>query len=223
MRNTTAILGCAHIYLPVIFDVCAEVHGIKKFHVFKNIPVPNLPDMPVKHPGYTIKYHEPGDQFSKAVKNILFGVNGPFAKRKVYEYFKKKFKIEKSDYTTVISNYSTLSPTTECQKGVFIEPGCVISSQTVLGFGITVKRSVSIGHHCEVGAYSEINPGVTISGHVNVGQGVIIGSGAVLRNRITIGENSVIGMGSVVTKDVPPGVVAYGNPCKVIRKNKVRS
>lgn len=35
---------------------------------------------------------------------------------------------------------------------------------------------------------------------------------------ITIGDNSVIGAGSVVTSDIPDNVVAYGVPCKVIRK-----
>ena len=34
---------------------------------------------------------------------------------------------------------------------------------------------------------------------------------------ITTGKNSVIGSGSVVTKDIPPNVLAVGNPCKVIR------
>ena len=35
---------------------------------------------------------------------------------------------------------------------------------------------------------------------------------------MTIGDDSVIGAGSVVTKDIPAGVVAVGNPCKVLRK-----
>lgn len=34
---------------------------------------------------------------------------------------------------------------------------------------------------------------------------------------VTIGQGSVIGAGSVVTKDIPPGVIAVGNPCKVLR------
>lgn len=34
---------------------------------------------------------------------------------------------------------------------------------------------------------------------------------------VTIGDNSVIGAGSVVTKNVPPNVVAVGNPCRVMR------
>ena len=35
---------------------------------------------------------------------------------------------------------------------------------------------------------------------------------------MTIGDGTVIGAGSVVTKDIPSGVLAAGNPCKVIRK-----
>jgi maltose O-acetyltransferase len=37
---------------------------------------------------------------------------------------------------------------------------------------------------------------------------------------VTIGDNVIIGAGSVVTKSIPDNVVAYGNPCKVIRKNE---
>jgi len=35
-----------------------------------------------------------------------------------------------------------------------------------------------------------------------------------------IGKNTIIGAGSVVTKDIPDNVIAYGNPCKVIRDNE---
>lgn len=35
---------------------------------------------------------------------------------------------------------------------------------------------------------------------------------------MTIGDDTVIGAGSVVTKDVPAGVVAVGNPCKILRE-----
>ena len=37
------------------------------------------------------------------------------------------------------------------------------------------------------------------------------------RQGVTIGEGAVIGAGSVVSRDVPPGVLAAGNPCRVIR------
>ena len=53
---------------------------------------------------------------------------------------------------------------------------------------------------------------------VHIGNLVWIGAGVVICPGVSIGDNTVIGAGSVVTKDLPAGVVAYGNPCRVIRK-----
>ncbi|MGO4927094.1 sugar O-acetyltransferase [Fundicoccus sp. Sow4_F4] len=50
-----------------------------------------------------------------------------------------------------------------------------------------------------------------------IADNVWLGSNVVVFGGVSIGENSVIGAGSIVTKDVPANVVAYGNPCKVIR------
>lgn len=55
---------------------------------------------------------------------------------------------------------------------------------------------------------------------VIIGNNVWIGGGAIIMPGVTIGDNVVIGAGSVVTKDVPDNVIAYGNPCRVIRENK---
>lgn len=54
---------------------------------------------------------------------------------------------------------------------------------------------------------------------VIIGDNAWIGGGAVIMPGVTIGDNVVIGAGSVVTKDIPSNVIAYGNPCRVIRKN----
>lgn len=53
---------------------------------------------------------------------------------------------------------------------------------------------------------------------VHIGNRVWVGAGAIILPGVTIGDDSVIGAGSVVTKDVPSGVVAVGNPCRVLRK-----
>lgn len=52
---------------------------------------------------------------------------------------------------------------------------------------------------------------------VSIGNDVWIGGNTVINPGVSIGDNVVIGSGSVVTKDIPSGVVAAGNPCKVIR------
>ncbi len=52
---------------------------------------------------------------------------------------------------------------------------------------------------------------IAIEGNVWLGGGVIVLQG------VTIGENTVVGAGSIVTKDLPPDVVAAGNPASVVR------
>lgn len=53
-----------------------------------------------------------------------------------------------------------------------------------------------------------------------IGNNVWIGGGAIVLPGVTIGDNVVIGAGSVVTKDIPDNVIAYGNPCRVVKENK---
>jgi maltose O-acetyltransferase len=53
---------------------------------------------------------------------------------------------------------------------------------------------------------------------VTIGDNVWIGGGSIICAGVTIGANTTIGAGSVVIKDIPAGVVAVGNPCRVLRK-----
>lgn len=89
--------------------------------------------------------------------------------------------------------------------------------------------------HIYVGDYTMFGPNVTIAtaGHpilpelreqvyqynapVHIGRNCWLGAGVIVVPGITIGDNSVIGAGSIVTKDIPPNVIAVGNPCKILR------
>ena len=53
---------------------------------------------------------------------------------------------------------------------------------------------------------------------VRIGRNCWLGAGVIVMPGVTIGDNSVIGAGSVVTKDIPSGVVAVGNPCRILRE-----
>ncbi|MBQ8254175.1 MAG: sugar O-acetyltransferase [Clostridia bacterium] len=52
---------------------------------------------------------------------------------------------------------------------------------------------------------------------VRIGNNCWLGAGVIVLPGITIGDNTVVGAGSVVTKDLPPNVIAVGNPCRVLR------
>jgi maltose O-acetyltransferase len=53
---------------------------------------------------------------------------------------------------------------------------------------------------------------------VDIGSDVWVGGGAIILPGVRIGSRAVIGAGSVVTRDIPDGVFAAGNPCRVIRE-----
>ena len=112
------------------------------------------------------------------------------------------------------------------------------------GFNITIGRRTFINYDCtlldcnriSIGDEVQIGPGVHIytATHpldatqrrvgwesalpVTIADGVWLGGGAIVCPGVTIGENTVVGAGSVVTRDLPPNVLAVGNPCRVVRK-----
>jgi maltose O-acetyltransferase len=53
---------------------------------------------------------------------------------------------------------------------------------------------------------------------IEIGSDVWVGGGALILAGVRIGSRAVIGAGSVVTRDIPEGVIALGNPCRVVRE-----
>jgi sugar O-acyltransferase (sialic acid O-acetyltransferase NeuD family) len=213
------VLGCAWGYIPVIFDVVCETLGTQRFKIYQNIEVEDLSDSELSKQPYEYTIHSPGQPPDLTQSHFIFGVDGPYAKFSVFSFFEKNFGFLCQHMQNIIHPTAYISSTAIFSHGIFCEPGVIISSQSRIGFGVTIKRGVSIGHHNVIGDYVEINPGVTISGHVQIGRGCIIGVGAIIKNGVSIGENTFIGMGSLVNQDIPPGVVAYGSPCRIIRPN----
>lgn len=114
-----------------------------------------------------------------------------------------------------------------CDYGYNIEVGenfytnhnCVILDGAKVSFG----DNVFVGPDC--GFYTAGHPtdwerrneGLEYAHPITVGNNVWFGGGVRVMPGVTIGDNAVIGSGSVVTKDIPPNVIAAGNPCRVLR------
>lgn len=125
-------------------------------------------------------------------------------------------------------------------ENVYMEPNftCEFGKNITLGndlyinFGCTMLDcgQITIGNNTLIGpnvsmysANHSLDPheriaGALIPNPITIGDRVWIGGGSIILGGVSIGSDSVIGAGSVVVKDIPSGVVAAGNPCRVIRK-----
>ncbi|WP_035984407.1 sugar O-acetyltransferase [Leptolyngbya sp. KIOST-1] len=104
-------------------------------------------------------------------------------------------------------------------KNLYINAHCTIldCNWVTLGDNVLLAPNVQI-----YAAYHPTDPVVRLTGlelaaPITIGSNVWLGGGAIVCPGVTIGDNTTIGAGSVVTKSIPGGVVAVGNPCRVIR------
>jgi sugar O-acyltransferase (sialic acid O-acetyltransferase NeuD family) len=105
-------------------------------------------------------------------------------------------------------------------EGCQVLANAAVAAQARLEEAVIVNTSASVDHECRIGRGAHIGPGAVLAGCVSVGEFSFIGTGAVVLPRIRIGKNVVIGAGAVVTRDVPDGMLSYGNPARIVRKNE---
>jgi sugar O-acyltransferase (sialic acid O-acetyltransferase NeuD family) len=103
-------------------------------------------------------------------------------------------------------------------EGTVVMQGAIIQSGVQIGRHCIVNTGASVDHECTIEDYVHISPHCTLCGNVEVGEGTWIGAGSTVIPGVRIGKWSIIGAGSVVTKDIPDGVLAVGNRCKIIKQ-----
>lgn len=123
------------------------------------------------------------------------------------------------EFATAVHPSAVVSPSAKIGEGSVVMAGAVINADAVIGKHCIVNTGATVDHECSIGDYCHIAPGVNISGDTHVGEGTWVGVGSCVIQGIKIGKNCMIGAGSIVVKDIPDNVVAYGNPCKVVREN----
>ena len=109
--------------------------------------------------------------------------------------------------------------------GIEIHPGAKIAGCVFIDHGM----GVVIGETAEIGSGCTIYHGVTLGGtslykgakrHPTLGSNVIVGAGAQVLGGFTVGDGAKIGSNAVVTKPVPAGATAVGNPARIIEADE---
>jgi len=126
----------------------------------------------------------------------------------------KKIKLKITGYQD-IDRLKTMGLT--IGEDVNIQHGCLIDENhcwhITIGDRVTMAPNVHILAH---DASIKRSTGYAKIGKVRIGSDVFIGAGSIILPGVEVGSNTIIGAGSVVTRDLPSGVVAGGNPAKVI-------
>lgn len=106
--------------------------------------------------------------------------------------------------------------------GIEIHPGARLGERVFIDHGM----GVVIGETAEIGDGCTIYHGVTLGGtslykgekrHPTLGRNVVVGAGAKVLGGFTVGDGAKVGSNAVVTKPVPPGATAVGNPARIIQ------
>ena len=106
--------------------------------------------------------------------------------------------------------------------GIEIHPGAKIGHRVFIDHGM----GVVIGETAEIGDGCTIYHGVTLGGtslykgakrHPTLGENVVVGAGAKVLGGFTVGDGAKVGSNAVVTKPVPAGATAVGNPARIIQ------
>jgi sugar O-acyltransferase (sialic acid O-acetyltransferase NeuD family) len=118
----------------------------------------------------------------------------------------------------VIHPSARVSRSATLEEGVAVMAGAVVQAEATIMKGAIINTAATVDHESRIGEYAHLAPGVHLAGGVEVGARAWLGIGTSVREGVVIGARSVVGVGAVVVDDLPPDVVAYGNPCRVVRR-----
>ncbi len=142
------------------------------------------------------------------------GIHALIMHRVAHELWNKECKTS----ARILSSFSRFT------TGIEIHPGARIGRRFFIDHGM----GVVIGETAEIGDDVTLYHGVTLGGttwnkgkrHPTLEDGVVVGAGAKILGPFTVGKNAKVGSNAVVTKAVPEGATAVGNPARFILKDK---
>jgi UDP-N-acetylbacillosamine N-acetyltransferase len=152
----------------------------------------------------------------EGIRHLIFGFGDCTARLRLSEFV----RAQGFSLATAIHPKAIVAADVSIGAGTVVAAGAVINPGCKIGENVIVNTSASIDHECVIADGAHVGPGARLAGRVVVERAAWIGIGAIVIERVRIGANSLIGAGGVVLNDIPDGVLAYGNPTKVVRKVK---
>ena len=143
----------------------------------------------------------------------------PYQSRKRYNLARKMFSHVGKSCSIYPPFYSDYGYNIRIGNNFFANTSCIFLdvAQILIGDNVMLGPRVSLVTVFHPTSSTLRAKGFVQGKPIHIENNVWIGANSVILAGVRIGNNSIIGAGSIVTKDVPPNVIAAGNPCKVIR------
>ncbi len=121
--------------------------------------------------------------------------------------------------TNIIHPGVYVDETVALGDGVVICEGVTITCDVKIGDNTYIQPHAVIGHDIEIGRHTVIGSNCQIGGVDRIGDRVFMGFLSGTTDRISVGHDAVISAGAMVFRDLPPSVIAVGNPARIMKKN----
>ena len=155
-------------------------------------------------------------RFGPESARIVIAVGEPAARTQLRE------RIQSAGYrlATLIHPSAKVGAGVRLGEGTVVSYGCFVSCNVRTGLNVCIQPLASVGHDTVIGDDCVVSSHVSLAGACSVGFQTYIGMNVPVREHVRVGAQTIVGMGAVVQRDIPDGVVALGNPARVIKSNE---
>lgn len=127
-----------------------------------------------------------------------------------------RLKLQPDDFESIIHPSAIVNDSAKIGVGCIIHPRTTISNDVSIGRFVVVAVASTIGPYAKLGDYSMVTSHVLVLSNASIGEAAFIGSLTCVLENVTVGAYARIGVGSVVGRDVKEGILAIGNPLRLL-------
>jgi len=120
-------------------------------------------------------------------------------------------------------SHSAISPDFSHGENCFILENQTIQPKVVFGENVMVWSGNHLGHGSKIGSHTYLASHVVLSGHCKIGERCFFGVNCSVKDFTEIGDDCFIGMNAAVTKTLPSGSVALGQPAEIYLEDDRRA
>jgi sugar O-acyltransferase (sialic acid O-acetyltransferase NeuD family) len=152
-------------------------------------------------------------------QDIAIAIGDNVVRERVYNEI--LIKMPSAVFPTLVHSSSVIGIGASVGAGAVVMPLVNVGPKSKIGGFCVLNSCCSVDHDSTLEAFSSIAPGAVCGGNVYVGFRSAVSMGAKVKQGVSIGNDVVIGANSYVNNPVEDNVVAFGTPCKVIRKRSI--